>query len=690
MWEEETKTSYERILRKAFLQIRDGCGRNICLNPYCAANQSFPKMTEKECLDYILSLVGFIDFRQLSESTSFIFCSEVQVQSNLKFESDEAISFLMVLSNIELFGVHFFTGTPTHLDPKVSFVELSKFTEELRPFYCEEIIREEFFVSIFKKLTFSKYTQLYLPRSCLLYLVIFTDLSVGPEIFTSLACLLPNYPALCDQLTTWFDVFSVGLFEKLLGILQKSLGSKYEALSDSNSYDELHCLLKLVDLAWKSNTRTGRLSYKAFYNEGINKKLSIQEEYRKWKLPNIEKRRQPIGKKMSFLDFPWIVNCGNKTKFLQQENYEAIEHEFNQFLIISLLSGGIISPYLQLEINRERMLEDTIQQFNMRDVNLKKPLKIKFVGEEGVDEGGVKKEFFHLVVRKLFEATQKIFHYKEVQRVFWFNSESSDWKLYELLGILLGLAIYNGVNLDVKLPMVFYKKLQGLKVDLGDLKELDEATFNSLEKMLDDKEDARAYCLSFVVEVESEGVRVQHELIEGGKDAFVDNQNKGYFTHLYADWVLNTGVHRQFENFKKGFLKICGGGVLRCMQPEELELILCGSSIFDLDELEKSTTYENGYSRDSKTVNMLWKILHSLDTDQQKKFLFFVTGSDRVPVNGLSSIHFVVSRNGPDTDRLMTAHTCYNYLLLPEYTCEAKMRRLLLTAIHNSEGFGLR
>jgi len=225
---------------------------------------------------------------------------------------------------------------------------------------------------------------------------------------------------------------------------------------------------------------------------------------------------------------------------------------------------------------------------------------------------------------------------------------------------------------------------------LGDLKELDEATFNSLEKMLDDKEDARAYCLSFVVEVESEGVRVQHELIEGGKDAFVDNQNKGYFTHLYADWVLNTGVHRQFENFKKGFLKICGGGVLRCMQPEELELILCGSSIFDLDELEKSTTYENGYSRDSKTVNMLWKILHSLDTDQQKKFLFFVTGSDRVPVNGLSSIHFVVSRNGPDTDRLMTAHTCYNYLLLPEYTCEAKMRRLLLTAIHNSEGFGLR
>ena len=29
---------------------------------------------------------------------------------------------------------------------------------------------------------------------------------------------------------------------------------------------------------------------------------------------------------------------------------------------------------------------------------LRKPLKVKFVGEEGVDEGGVQKEFFQLLV----------------------------------------------------------------------------------------------------------------------------------------------------------------------------------------------------------------------------------------------------------------------------------------------------
>lgn len=35
--------------------------------------------------------------------------------------------------------------------------------------------------------------------------------------------------------------------------------------------------------------------------------------------------------------------------------------------------------------------------------DLKKPLKIQFIGEAGVDEGGVRKEYFQLLVRELFD-----------------------------------------------------------------------------------------------------------------------------------------------------------------------------------------------------------------------------------------------------------------------------------------------
>ena len=85
-----------------------------------------------------------------------------------------------------------------------------------------------------------------------------------------------------------------------------------------------------------------------------------------------------------------------------------------------------------------------------------------------------------------------------------------------------------------------------------------------------------------------------------------------------------------------------------------------------------------------------WEIIHSLDAQQQRKFLAFATGSDRAPIKGLGSMKFVISRNGPDTSRLLTAHTCFNHLLLPEYASKEKMRHIILTAIENAEGFGLR
>ena len=61
----------------------------------------------------------------------------------------------------------------------------------------------------------------------------------------------------------------------------------------------------------------------------------------------------------------------------------------------------------------------------------------------------------------------------------------------------------------------------------------------------------------------------------------------------------------------------------------------------------------------------------------------------RAPVGGLQELGLLVQRSGPDTDRLPTSHTCFNVLLLPEYSSEAKLRTRLTTAIENAEGFGL-
>mmetsp|Transcript_24575 Transcript_24575/g.53204 ORF Transcript_24575/g.53204 Transcript_24575/m.53204 type:complete len:83 (-) Transcript_24575:55-303(-) len=75
--------------------------------------------------------------------------------------------------------------------------------------------------------------------------------------------------------------------------------------------------------------------------------------------------------------------------------------------------------------------------------------------------------------------------------------------------------------------------------------------------------------------------------------------------------------------------------------------------------------------------------------EERRALLTFATGSDRTPVGGLGRLDFVVQRNGEDTDRLPTASTCFNTLLLPEYATKAKLKDKILNALRHSRGFGL-
>lgn len=74
---------------------------------------------------------------------------------------------------------------------------------------------------------------------------------------------------------------------------------------------------------------------------------------------------------------------------------------------------------------------------------------------------------------------------------------------------------------------------------------------------------------------------------------------------------------------------------------------------------------------------------------EQRCFLKFFTGSDRAPIGGLGNMKCVIQRDGPDSWKLPTSHTCFNTLLLPEYSSKQKMEDRLKLAILNAEGFGL-
>jgi len=204
----------------------------------------------------------------------------------------------------------------------------------------------------------------------------------------------------------------------------------------------------------------------------------------------------------------------------------------------------------------------------------------------------------------------------------------------------------------------------------------------------DDVEDV--FCLDFTANIESFGEVQTVDLIPGGSKIPVTRANRKQYVAAYLKWLLVDSVARQFTAFARGFHTVVSGPALDLMRPEELSLLVTGSKELDFEELQRGARYEEPYTPTHRAVKWLWEAVHALDGPQKKRFLAFVTGSDRSPIRGLADLRMVVQRAGPDSESLPTASTCFNTLLLPDYSSAEKMKRKLLKAIEESEGFGLK
>ena len=107
-----------------------------------------------------------------------------------------------------------------------------------------------------------------------------------------------------------------------------------------------------------------------------------------------------------------------------------------------------------------------------------------------------------------------------------------------------------------------------------------------------------------------------------------------------------------------------------------------------MKELEKTAAYES-CNKNSQAVKWFWEILNEFDDHHKRMFLKFTTGSDRSPLKGLSELKIIIMVQALDDVRLPSAHTCFNHLILPQYSTKDAMKLKLVKAIENNEGFGL-
>lgn len=390
-----------------------------------------------------------------------------------------------------------------------------------------------------------------------------------------------------------------------------------------------------------------------------------------------------------------------------------------------------MARYFVMTIRREHILEDAVGQIWRRErQELTRPLKVRMgedEGELGLDHGGVQQEFFRLVFAEAFDPRYGMFDTDQVNRMTWFKPGSLEplYK-YEALGILMSLAVFNGITLPITMPLAFYRKVLGLKVKkLEHIQDGWPELARSLKQMLEwtdgDVGDVMCRTYEFSYDVFGQLVSVdmskkqsaEHGLSPklndndrdmSSKDAappdppmqqdapLVTNANREAYVKDYIVHLTDTTIAPQLRAFLKGLHTLLSPQALAIFPPATLKLLIEGqptSHPINLDDWREATTYED-YNASDPIITWFWEVLkEDLSQTQLRNLLEFVTASDRIPVAGWSGITFIVQRNAAGDEWLPGSSTCYGRLFLPEYSSKRILKEKLEKAIETSLGFGM-
>ncbi|KAF7715849.1 Uncharacterized protein PECH_008506 [Penicillium ucsense] len=428
--------------------------------------------------------------------------------------------------------------------------------------------------------------------------------------------------------------------------------------------------------------------------------------------------------------------------------------------------------YLVLVIRRDNVLTDALNQLWRREKReLMRPLKVQMgmdEGEEGLDHGGVQQEFFRVLMGEALDPAYGMFTLDNRSRSSWFRPRS--WEplyKFELLGLLMSIAVYNAITLPVNFPLAFYRKLLGLKIKSVDhIRDGWPELSHGLEMLLnwEDGDVADVFVRTYEFSFKNAGQLETIDMQKVGRDGswpishskhdnvstrstsssdepqvakpdcddhpstddfkcanfnptllpspaksvhssqsqpspsptipdaeapLVTNQNRAQYVKDYIFWLTDKTIRPQFEAFARGFFTCLDRSTLSIFTPEALKAVVEGIQEIDLTELEHHARYEGGFGPNHRVIRDFWSVVHGYSAVKKAQLLEFVTASDRVPVNGISTIMFVIQKNGVGDLRLPTSLTCFGRLLLPEYSSKEALSQKLDKALENTRGFGV-
>ncbi|XP_050801438.1 E3 ISG15--protein ligase HERC5-like [Gopherus flavomarginatus] len=559
-------------------------------------------------------------------------------------------------------------------------------------------------ISAVKKLLSSLSSSPSSPEALRLYLII-PVLLRGQDNMSD--CLLDRLAAAILSLQQKDLKVLESLWSNLEISFFKDLVSMYQRVSRINlslfiiqarNSEEVTCephlnrALKMLQILYQVNSSAGfKIQENNFYIPEVKRiwgqdwRLNEGPTYEQWIKNEISKRLE-MRALLKLTAYPCIFDMQDKI----------VVYEIDRQILFGLYNTNSFLPRGPwfLEIRRAHLVDDVWQ--NLRSAapkTFEKFLQVQFVGEQGIDVGGLSQEFFTIITRELCCPEAQIFRCFEDSNLIWFPSQvpgSED--TFFLIGTLFGMALYNMKIAPFHFPLALYKKLLDIPPTLEDLKELSPTEGRNLQEILDEDYDdiLENMMIDFTIMKKQGGSIVSIELKENGADIPITKHNRKEYVDAYVNYVFNESVKKPFEDFRSGFLRGCPAKKWKLFLPIEFLTVFRGHTKYDWKLLEENTKYKD-YEKSDQTIKNFWTVFHELPEEKKKNFLAFLTGTDRIPAEGMRHFQFTIAdfeKENPDLFHPI-ANTCYHVLMLPRYSNEEILREKFLNALEFYEKFSL-
>lgn len=195
------------------------------------------------------------------------------------------------------------------------------------------------------------------------------------------------------------------------------------------------------------------------------------------KLLNIMVRNNPSLMSGSFsllVHNPRVLDFDNKRNYFNQQLHRRPH-------------GREHHSALQLNVRRARVFEDSYQYLQRKTGEQIKygKLSVRFYDEEGVDAGGVTREWFQILARQMFNPNYALFQPCAADRLTYQPNRASavnpeHLSFFKFVGRVIGKAIFDGRLLDAYFARSLYRQLLGKPVDYRDVEWVDPEYYKSL------------------------------------------------------------------------------------------------------------------------------------------------------------------------------------------------------------------